>query len=269
MKEFRNVLRRACRSLLGEGDHALLFSGGTDSLTVLWTLLDLGVRPKCYIFKLAGKDSEDARVAALASETWDVELVVVEPPVQNLQELAQDVGTVVQLIGSNRKTHVEVMWGYWHLFERIGEGTIWSGLQADTLYGSSRSMAIKYSKDPAAFREARQRMTADPDQEGFVQARRIAEHFGKRLCAPYTDAGVREFMLRFSWAQLNRPKQKMPAVLAFGDEFRTAAVYRRNDNMQCGSGTREHMARLLADPVVNPKGWRSPAKLYAELGKKG
>jgi len=57
----------------------------------------------------------------------------------------------------------------------------------------------------------------------------------------------------------------MPAVLGFEDEFRKVPIYRRNDNLQCGSGVREHVARLLACSEVNERGRRSAAKLYADL----
>ena len=184
-----------------------------------------------------------------------------------MRELAVDVGEVARLVGSGRKTHVEVMWGCWHLLRAVRERQVFAGLQADTLYGSSRRMAVRHGRQPVAkFAEARHSLLTDPGQEGLAQARRLAGCFGKALCTPYADEQVRAFMLRFSWRELNRPKQKMPAVWGFEGEFRRCGLYRRNDNMQCGSGTREHLARLLGDGGINPRGWRSPARLYAELG---
>ena len=40
----------------------------------------------------------------------------------------------------------------------------------------------------------------------------------------------------------------------------------KDDNMQCGSGLREHLGALLDDPEVNVRGRRSAAKLYEDLG---
>lgn len=267
--EFRCLLREVVAGQLdGREQVALLFSGGTDSLTVLWTLLDLGADVSCHVFRLRSVRSADSKVARIAADAWNVPLAVVVPPEQSLTRLARNVGQVVRLIGSSRKTHVEVMWACWHLFRNVGRGLVFTGLQADTLYGSSRSMAIRCSKMTAASFAARRReLLARPGQEGLAQARRLAAGLGKELCVPYADEKVRDFILRFPWRELNRPRQKMPAVLGFKQEFRRVPVYRRNDNLQCGSGVREHMARLRGDPAINKRGWKSMAKLYEDLGR--
>jgi len=159
------------------------------------------------------------------------------------------------------------MWGCYHLMKAVKEEVIITGLQADTLYGSSRRMAIDCSKMTAAnFADHRMNLLKDDNQEGLAQMRRLAAAFGKQLVAPYADAKVRRFLLNFSWDQLNKPWQKMPAVVGFRKEFDRVAIYRRNDNMQCGSGIRERLAILADDPGVNPRGWQKMGKLYAELG---
>lgn len=267
--EFRRILKEICADSCEDESIALLFSGGTDSLTVLWTLLDLGMKPTCYVFQLPKIESRDVRVSSLAAAEFGVELKRVKPPVeQTLSELARDLGEVVRLIGSGRKTHVEVLWGYWHLLRAVEEQKVFTGLQADTLYGSSRSMAIRHGKQAAAeFAAARRKLIDEPGQEGLSQAHSLASHFGKDLVSPYTDERMRAWMMRWSWRELNRPKQKMPAVWGFEVEFKRCGLYRRNDNMQCGSGVREYLARLMDDAGINPLGWRSPARLYAELGK--
>jgi len=246
-ERFRNILYNSIPA--GIDSAALLFSGGTDSLTVLWTLIDLGIDVTCYNFRLRHVNSRDSKVAAIAASHWGIKLVQVISPPQSLAELQEDIKTVVRSIHSARKTHVEVMWGYWHLLRAIQEDHVFSGLQADTLYGTSKSMAIKYGKAPLGiFSQARLKLVSNPDQEGCRQAHMLAALFDKHLHTPYTGDSMRGFMTEFSWKQLNRPKQKMPAVLGFGNMFSQVPIYRRNDNMQCGSGIREYMKRLLSLP---------------------
>ena len=197
--EFKSILRDECSYMLRpEEPQALLFSGGTDSLTVLWTLLELGARPTCYTFRLESVESSDAKASALAAQAWGVDRVEVAVPDAPLPELAAEVGNIARLIGSARKTHVEVMWPLHHVLAAVApdERQVWTGIQADTLYGSSRSMAIRYGKDPRAFREAREKLVADPGQEGLAQLRALAATFGKGICAPYATAAVRRFMAR-------------------------------------------------------------------------
>lgn len=265
MKEFRNVLREAVEKRVFPGSHALLFSGGTDSLTILWTLLDLGIGVNCYTFRLESVESNDSKAARIAADHWKVPLEIVSVPTTSLSVLAEEIRLVTKIIGSSRKTHVEVMWPLWHVARCVREENVWSGLQADTLYGSTRSMIIKYHRDPQAFLETRAKLVAKPDQEGFAQAVRLFGSFGKQFYAPYTDPAVREFMMCYSWQQLNKPRQKMPAVLSFAKEFREVPLYRKNDNLQCGSGVREHMARMLAAPSVNVNGRKRIAALYKDF----
>ena len=218
---------------------ALLFSGGTDSLTVLWTLLELGARVTCYTFRLPEVESTDIRVSKLACAHWGVPQVVV----QSGPNVVEDVRDTIRIIGSARKTHVEVMYAYRFLLQAVQERQVWSGIQADTLYGSNKNAAIRCGKGSAAqFAAYRRDLLSSPAQEGLEQARRVAAHFGKELCMPYSDQRIRDWFMRWSWADLNKPKQKMPPVLGFADKFREVAIYRKDDNLQCGSGIREHMA---------------------------
>lgn len=262
--QLREVLRDVVGQSLDDGEPALLLSGGTDSLTILWTLLDLGERPRCYTFRLASHESQDARASALAAKVWGVPHEIVAVPDAHAGDLAREVGQVVRLIGSSRKTHVECMWPLWHVARHVREGAVFAGLQADTLYGTSRSWAIKHARDPAGFLAARQRAVLDPDQEGLRQLGRI---LGDRLRAPYAHPAVRDLLMAFSWAELNRPRQKMPARVAFADRYRQAPIWRRNENLQCESGVREHLGALLWDPAANLWGCRSAAALYRRLGE--
>lgn len=187
--EFRQLLREVVAGQLGGCKKvALLFSGGTDSLTVLWTLLDLNVDVKCYVFRLAEVESADSRVAALAAEAWGVSLNIVCSPVQSLPELAADVQRVVEIINVSRKTHVEMGWPFWHLLRSVAEQNVWCGIQADTLWGSGREMKIKcrlpQSHNRLGFLEARRKAIADPMQEGLASMLKLASFFGKSLRSP-------------------------------------------------------------------------------------
>lgn len=245
MRELRDLLKAVVKKDLPDEPVALLFSGGTDSLTVLWTLLDLGVEVHAYTFRLSYFESADARVSRAACKQYGIpQTVVTEGP----DSPEQQIYDVIRVIQSPRKTHVEVMFGYWFLMKAVKERHVYSGIQADTLYGSNKKSAIHYGKRPvSAFTDYRQKLLANPGQEGLAQARLIASHFGKVLHAPYADPAVRDFFFNYSWKDLNRPKQKMPAILSFEREFRESGLYRHDDSMQCGSHVREHLADHVKD----------------------
>lgn len=241
MIEFRNLLREVIQRDLPSEPVALLFSGGTDSLTVLWILLELGIDVTCYTFNLSYFQSTDLRASKKACEHWKVKQIIVNE--DHDENIPQQLRKVIGVIKSARKTHVEVMYGYWYLINSVKEKHIYSGIQADTLYGSNKKSAIHYGKKTAEeFTTYRKELVSNPGQEGLLQARLIAEQFGKILHAPYSDNSIREFFYQYSWKQLNSPRQKMPPVVSFFKEFGELPIYRHDDNMQCGSHLREHLA---------------------------
>lgn len=245
MKELRNILKNVISKDLPDEPVALLFSGGTDSLTVLWTLLSLGKKVHCYTFRLSYFESTDARVSKLACKLLGVpQTIVVEPS----GDIRQQLHNLISVIQSPRKTHVEVMYGYYFLLQAVKESHVYSGIQADTLYGSNKNAAIQCGKQSAEFfTNYRKKLLENPGQEGLLQANLAASHFNKVLHTPYSDPSVREFFFKYSWADLNRPKQKMPAILSFESEFKDCKLYRKDDNMQCGSHLREHLAEYVKE----------------------
>jgi asparagine synthetase B (glutamine-hydrolysing) len=245
--EFRQRLRAFTEANLTGEPVALLFSGGTDSLTVLWSLLDCGITPHCYTFRLERKVSDDSKVARIAAETFGVPLTEIVIPHRGPATLLEEVRSVVQAIGSARKTHVECSFPFWHLAQQISEPVIFTGIGADDLWGSAKSVAIKYGKDPAGFNQSRHKIIADPSTSAIKQINGLLNH---RMILPYREPSVTDFMLQFSWSALNRPKQKMLAVQGFSDEYQRAAIYRRNNNLQVGSGIREYLAMILQTPEI-------------------
>ena len=245
MKALRELLSYEVERDLPQEPVALLFSGGTDSLTVLWTLLDLGAWVTCYTFRLSYFESVDARVSAKVCKHYGLPQVIVTEDDRPKREQLQD---VIRIIKSYRKTHVEVMYGYYFLMQAVKEKRVFSGIQADTLYGSNKNAAIRCGKQDAAFfADYRRNLLQTDNQEGLAQARLVARHFDKDFYAPYSAQPIRDFFFQYSWKQLNSPKQKMPAIFAFNDRFAELPIYRRDDNMQCGSHLREHLADYVKE----------------------
>jgi len=240
LQRLRPLLKQEISKDLPNEPVALLFSGGTDSLTVLWTLMELGAKVTCYTFHLSYFISNDAKASKAACKHWNVPQVIVNE--DNRDKLTQ-LKDVIKIIKSPRKTHVEVMYGYYFLMQAIKEKHVYSGIQADTLYGSNKNAAIQCGKKSAKFfTDYRKALLANPGQEGLQQAHLVANHFGKIFHAPYSCQPVRDYFFEYNWKELNRPKQKMPAIIAFADRFKELPIYRHDDNMQCGSRLREHLA---------------------------
>lgn len=263
---FRDLLKQATAKLLQDTNPALLFSGGTDSSTVLWTLLDLGARPTCYTFTLQGTPSVDLPAARKITKHYGLTLREVVIP-RTLDTLKADVGKAVA-VGARKKVHVQCLQPLFHLLPAIGQRQVFTGLNADDWWGTAASDAIRHSKDPALFRRVRQQRFADQTTSGFAFWKAVTEQAGKQLCPPYRDPALVQWLLSQSWKQLNTPRQKGPALLDFMPEFTACGVWRRNVNLQCASGIREWHEELLADKSYNVHGRRSVAALYRDVASR-
>lgn len=263
MTEFRQLLEAACRRLYAGGTPALLFSGGTDSLTVLWSLLSIGARPVCYTFHLQGVRHADLIVSRAICEAEGLPQRIVTIP-RDVGALEADVRHIVTRFRTARKTHVQCLYPVLHIARAVKEAQVFSGLNADDWWGSAASDAINCAKDQAEFDRRRRKRLADPTTSGwqFWQALFAAQE--QELCCPYRDAEVVKWLCARSWPELNKPRQKQPAVEAFAEEFQRHACYRRNDNLQCGSMIREWHDVLLGEPV-NKYGRTRVQDLYRDM----
>lgn len=264
---FRGLLKQAVGRLLKDTTPALLFSGGTDSSTVLWTLLDLGARPTCYTFTLQGTPSVDLPAARKIAKHHGLALHEVVIP-RTLDTLKADVAKAVA-VGARKKVHVQCLQPLLHLLPVISERQVFTGLNADDWWGTAASDAIRHSKDEALFRQVRQQRFADQTTSGFAFWKTVTEQAGKELCPPYRDPGLVAWLISQPWKQLNTPRQKGPALLAFLPEFTACGVWRRNVNLQCASGIREWHEELLADKSYNQRKRKSVAALYRDVAEWG
>ena len=247
MNHFRPLLRREIKEKVSSDPIALLFSGGTDSLTVLWTLLDLGVDVTCYTFRLEQVESKDCIISKQVCDHWGVPYKETIIPYKEESLLLEEIKDFVRWMRTDRKTHIECTWPFTYLTSVIKEEQVWCALNADDLWGSSKKMSIKYYKDSEGFKEERERLLLDPRTSAWVYIDQLFKEQSKTLLSPYRFPVIQEYLLGLTWKELNKPKQKMIAYEAFKEEYTQMPIYRVNDNLQCGSGIREYLARLAPD----------------------
>lgn len=266
--EFRSLLRTIIREAIPQEyvRVALLFSGGTDSLTCLFTLLDLGIKPILYTFFLENYHSEDAKASEAISKLYDLEQVFIIIP-QDRKKLEDDVVELIKELKIYRKTHVQVCYPFLYILPEIKEQFVLTGLSSDSLYGTPASMAINFKNDKEGFDSRRKAILSNPESDCFRPLTDLAKFFGKELVAPYRDKRILDFFLNFAWKELNRPKQKWLSILAFREHYEKYAIYRRNSNLQVGSRIREWHNELL-DGKLNEFKRKRVDMLYRDLYEK-
>jgi asparagine synthetase B (glutamine-hydrolysing) len=224
---------------------AMLLSGGVDSFTVASTLQHLGVDFHAYTFRIDNVDTKDVLTAANTAKKFNWEWSTVEISSSNLE---QDFLILANTWGCKKKTEFECTWPFIHLFPNIQESVMLTGTTADTLYGSSKKVALHYSRPKEVFDQYRRESLSKFNIEGYRQLESLAKAYNKHIILPYRHPEVQEFFMGHSYDELHKPTRKAVAKQAFSEEF--SKVEKINSrNLQLAAGIPEIFERLLQSPL--------------------
>lgn len=246
-----------------ESKVALLFSGGLDSQTCLYSLLDIGITPKLYTFHLDGENNKDLIESLRIARELNLEIETITIK-KNISDLISDIKYITQELGYDRKTNVQCTYPFLHVLPKISEEIIISGLGADDLLGSSKSMSINYSKDKIGFTEKRMSVIRNPLSSAIEPIQKIAMNYNKKLVLPYRNKEVMNYLLTLSWEDINKPKQKNVTYEAYKEEIIRLSSYRRNSNLQVDSKIREWHNELL-NTELNYNNRKRVDEIYKDL----
>jgi asparagine synthetase B (glutamine-hydrolysing) len=224
---------------------ALLFSGGTDSLTCLFSLLELGIKPILYSFHLENTIHKDIEVSEQVADFYQLPHNIVKIK-EDIEQLQKDVCYLIKEYQISRKTNVQCTYPFLHVLPHIKENNVVTGLCADDLYGTAKSVVMKASKDKNILDKIRVKTFSDLNSSAYRSIKEMTEGtFSKKLIAPYRDSIIIDYFMKFSWEEMHKPKQKQLALNAFEDYFSKQKIYRKNSNLQVGSKIREWHDELL------------------------
>ena len=221
---------------------AILFSGGLDSLSLLLSCLDVGIKPKLYTFYLEGYESSDIKSSRRISEIFNLKLIEI-PIKENINALVYDIEYIIKTFRTYKKTAIQCIHPFLYIKPYIKEKYVLSGLCADDLYGTSKHMSI-ISKDIEKFNSERIKKIGDESASGYKYIKSI---YGDRIfIAPYKECKeLIEYFLNLNYKEMNSPKQKNTTYVSYQGEIDRFKLYRRNENLQCASKIREYHDLLL------------------------
>lgn len=246
-------------------DVALLFSGGSDSLSILLSCLDLGVKPVLYNFRLSNYESEDNKYSKIISNTYNLKLNEIILDV-DIIDLVSDIKNIMKLFDVKKKTQIQCVHPFLYVIPKIEQNIILTGLCADDLYGTPRSMA-KHSKNIDYFNNIRLNCFKNIESSSYKFIDEIATMNNKKLIAPYKQCdAIAKFMLSKSYKELHSPKQKNIMYDDYKEELVANNLYRRNSNLQCDSKIREWHDTLLQGSL-NTEGFKSVVGIYNKIYK--
>lgn len=254
------------KNIKNKKDVALLFSGGMDSLSILLSCIELGIRPHLYTFALSNYESEDIIQSRKIAKIFDLDMTEIIIDVDECN-LIDDIRFIINRFKVKKKTQIQCIHPFIYIIPQIQEDVILTGLCADDLYGTARSIA-KYSKEKDVFNKIRLEKHKDVNASSFKQIKLLCEDHFKALLAPYKeDSNISEMMLKLSYIDLNSPKQKNIMYEAYKEELSKYKLYRKSSNLQCNSNIREWHDTLLQESSINRNGFKSVVGIYNLLYK--
>jgi asparagine synthetase B (glutamine-hydrolysing) len=254
------VLRKYAEAI-DSREVALLLSGGIDSASIMFSLLEAGKVVTAYSFMLDGLMSRDFSQARINARKFNCEFIPVFLPT-SIDQLKHDL-LILHSLGARSKTDYECGWPMLYVYKTIKEPVRASGLSADTHFCLSKKGILHYKDRIDEFRRS---FYTSPTWNQQHIHRRLAQQYNKQLFDPYKSKEMQEEFLGTTWVQVNKPKQKHPIVSAYPEQFRQIKIL-PHTNLQLGdSGIAKHFESLLTTDWNAHKG-KSVVGIYNRINK--
>ncbi|SME47311.1 Asparagine synthase [Bacillus cereus] len=246
---------------------ALLFSGGMDSLSLLLSCLEIGIRPTLYTFYLKSYTSSDIECSRRIADIFNLKLTEIPIEDVSITQLEADVRYIIETFNVKKKTAIQCIYPFLYTAPRITEKYVLTGICADLLYGTPRSMA-KHAKDLSQFNEIRDKRMKDDSTSSYKQIKQLLKMHDKELIAPYKDCiPLKNYLRGMTFKEMNSPKQKLPAYLSYKEAIEKYNLYRRNESYQIASRIREWHDSLLTTHLNSNNQFQTIVSLYNYLYK--
>lgn len=264
LRELINIDLR--NNIIDKSDVAILFSGGMDSLSLLLSCLDLDIKPVLYTFYLKSYESQDLIYSRKIAKRYDLKLEEIIIEDEDIENLKKDVEYIINHFNVYLKTQVQCIYPFLYVIPRIKEKYVLTGLCADDIYGTCRSLA-KISNDKDNFNKSRLERVKNIHSSSYTEIKSICKENNKTLIAPYKEnLEIINLFMNLDYKQMNSPKQKNLMYKDYKEELESLKIYRRNSNLQCNSKIREFHDKLL-DTNLNSKNYKVVSAIYKNIYK--
>lgn len=242
---------------------ALSFSGGVDSLCILFSLFDMGVKPHLYTYSVFGYPSRDLQYSKAIAKRFNLELTVCQIP-SGISTLKKDVVDMLSF-GVKGKVNIQCMHGNFYIAQAVKEAQILNGSGIDGLYGTYRTFVFDGSqKNKAIFDKKRVEYYNDPYADAIEYLRNSFAHKNITALFPYHNKEIFDYLLQFSWSQINKPKNKTIIIKEYSEYFNIKRLYRPRGSQQIEAGIRElHDTLLTSDWNTNNR--KRVNELYEDI----
>ena len=266
-KQFREICDKRIMEIDNDGKAALALSGGTDSITVLFAMLDNGIKPHCYTFYMDGIISADLKSSRRLAKDFGLELTEIAVA-SDPDSIYEDIKAVLPYCEKVKKTIIQCMIPWKYIYPAMREETIITGIGGDDLYGTQRKVQVAFHKiGDHGIAKWRHCYSDDLDFSAGNIAR-YGKQFGKINIDFYNSDDIFGFINSFSLAAINKPMMKAASIMAFNDYYQKGAYYRdqTDHSYQINSRLRD-LHDMLLKSKYNTKGHKAIIGLYNDIAR--
>lgn len=287
LKKFRTLLIERVEREDPDKTAELALSGGIDSATALFAMLESGRRPKCFTFYIDGSPSDDLLSSRAICKHFGLELREVKIE-WNVEKLFHDLKTrILPAVHNPRKpTIVQCLHPWFYMYPVMESDIAFCGLGAEVQYcalgrmqkmlntaaaaakrnGMSKEQAQKEA-DKVLWSEGWRGTSWENDlNESSGNIMRLGRTMGKRLIDIYSgDQNIIDWFCQFSAFDLNKPFPKAASVMAFFDYFNAGNFLRKPSYYQINSGLQALHEALLDDPRFNTRESKAVVSVYLDI----
>lgn len=269
-QQFREALINSVARQVGTGDVAVMFGGGTDAACIVFSLMELGIKPHLYTFHLEGYESEDLKSSKKFADYFKLKhttFTIMRDP----DALIED---VFVLMNKHRcfpsPTIIQCSQPFLRLFPLVKEPVTMLGFGIDLCYGMSRYMSVNCRNNPDEYHKIliRNYDTGCLFRNGSEHIiYHISKDYGTKLVYPYYDPDILKIFLQLTLKEVSLPKlkQKWISVYAFKDYFDKYPMYRVHSNYQSNAGIQQWHNAVFLNSKYNVKNYRDIYFVYRHM----
>lgn len=128
-------------------DLTLSYSGGFDSSIILFSLLELGKKPKtCITFQVADYESTDLYYTRKACKIFSIPLQVVKIPINKRPDLLEECRVAIQMLNNSRQIDVQCATVFIRMFPFLQSQNFVVGFFDNSLYKTGKKVAVNFSQ---------------------------------------------------------------------------------------------------------------------------
>tara|TARA_R110001592_G_scaffold136862_1_gene354360 strand:+ start:1260 stop:2060 length:801 start_codon:yes stop_codon:yes gene_type:complete len=240
---------------------AIAFSGGIDSLSILYTCMDLKKKITLYSFTLDNHVSTDFSSARRFAKYYNINFVPIFLPT-DINTIKNDL-RFIKTLGAIKKTDFVCSWPMLHLYKNIKENILINGLGADGHFCISKKGMIHYKDKIQEFRDG---LFLNENYAQKLINIKMAKYYNKTTIIPYLEKQMIKEFKDTTWDSINKPRQKQATLNNYKDYFSRIKV-RNHINLQLGDSKIEKNLEQLINSDWNVNNYKSIVGIFNDLNR--